>query len=86
MAGSVWDDESWNSRQFNVENCSPTVAVIKTVSQATGKCPTDLPPLADYTEPEALDQLLGATEAVTVQFEYDGIDVLIVGSGVSITV
>ncbi|MCW8173005.1 DUF192 domain-containing protein [Natrialba swarupiae] len=43
-------------------------------------------PLADYTEPEALDQLLGATEAVTVQFEYDGIDVLIVGSGVSITV
>ncbi|MCW8173006.1 hypothetical protein D8S78_16140 [Natrialba swarupiae] len=42
MAGSVWDDESWNSRQFNVENCSPTVAVIKTVSQATGKCPTDL--------------------------------------------
>ena len=80
MPGPVWNDESWTVRRFDTDSRSPTIAIIETVSETTEITPNDLPPLANYTDPDALEQVLDTTSEVTIHFEYGEIDVLIVGS------
>lgn len=65
---------------------SPSIAVVEAVAAVTGREPTDLPPLADRLDTDALDGLV-AEEApgwdlpVSVSFEYAGVDVTIHGEG-----
>jgi len=59
------------------ERASPVVAVVERVAAADGVDPTDLPPLDDRVDADALDQLLtDAAADVTVEFEYAGYTVV----------
>lgn len=55
------------------------MAIVETVASATGREPTDLPPLHRTVDPDVLDALLtggsGRDRDVRVSFEYDGVAV-----------
>lgn len=59
-----------------------TVAVIDAVAAVTGTRPTDLPPLYDAIDPEALDGLFESferrsSETLRVEFSYHGLTVVV---------
>jgi hypothetical protein len=60
----------------------PGVIVLEAVSAATGRAETDLPPLRDSVDPDALDTVLtGGQSPVTVSFRYADTDVVVSGNG-----
>jgi len=63
----------------------PSVAVVETVSNATGREPTELPSLYDTIDSDALDALCTDdgrdTEAITVSFVYAEQEVTVLGGG-----
>jgi len=63
----------------------PSVAVVETLSDATGRDPTDLPPLHDTIDTDALDALCTDDErdtgAVTLSFIYVDQEVTVLGDG-----
>lgn len=76
------DGDGWQtSHRFEMRGRSPTLAVIQSVARVGDREPIDLPPLADYVDPEALDELIGSHSDVAVQFDYAGVEVEIDGSG-----
>lgn len=61
----------------------PSTAVVEAVATATDRDPTDLHPLYDYLDGDALDALLSAADtALTISFTYDDawVDVSATGS------
>lgn len=65
------------------EPFQPSVSVVEAVSAATDRTPTELPPLHDHVDPDALDTLIsrGESSAVTISFSYAGTVVVIDGDG-----
>ncbi len=62
------------------------MATVETVADSLDTDPLNLPPLATYVDPSALDRILRTSDDVTIQFDYDGIDVLLVKSTDHVTV
>lgn len=61
---------------------SPSTAVIEAVAAATNHDPTDMPPLYDHIDPDALDLLMtpradDRANAITVSFIYEDVAVRI---------
>ncbi|AXR78200.1 HalOD1 output domain-containing protein [Natrarchaeobaculum sulfurireducens] len=64
------------------ENKTATAAIIDTVAAVTGTRPTELPPLYDAVDPEALDSLFESfeqrsSETLRVEFSYHGMTVVV---------
>lgn len=59
----------------------PSTAVVEAVATARAVDPTELPPLNDHIDPDALDQLVQETSSVQVSFVYDGADVFVTSDG-----
>lgn len=56
----------------------PSTAIVKTVSSRTGQPVTELPPLYEVIDPDALDVLFSGRETLgVVTFEYAGHDVTV---------
>lgn len=59
----------------------PTVAIVEAVGSARNCGPTDLPPLHDYVDTDALESLLAGARArsedLSLTFEYDGWEVVV---------
>ncbi|MBV0923960.1 hypothetical protein KTS45_07060 [Halomicroarcula limicola] len=65
---------------------SPCAAVVEAVAASIGRDSTDLPPLYATVDPDALTAVLadrpdGSESAVSVSFEYAGVDVTIDSHG-----
>lgn len=61
----------------------PTVAIVEAVAAATGRTPTDLPPLQSCVDPDAIDALIsdGENSTVRVSFRYAETVVVVEGNG-----
>ncbi|ELY61186.1 HalOD1 output domain-containing protein [Natronolimnohabitans innermongolicus] len=80
------DDQRYT---FSAEK-SPTMAVVESVAAVSNTEPTELPPLYDAINPDALDSLFESSETrdlstVRVSFPYNGYDIAIQG-GSNLTV
>jgi len=65
---------------------SPCTAIVETVAAATGRKPTDLPPLADYIDTDGLNALVsgqsaGTDESARVTFAYADLEVTVGSDG-----
>lgn len=64
----------------------PSVRIVEAVAAETGRDPTDLPPLHDYVDSDAIDALLGDGASddadLHLQFSYAGVEVTVHGDGV----
>lgn len=60
----------------------PSETVVRAVSEATGAHPTDLRPLYEVLDPDALDSMLAGRQTGRVQFEYAGHEVSVDEEGV----
>ncbi len=62
---------------------SPSELVVRAVSDTLGAAPTEIPPLFETLDPDALDALIEhATDtAVTIAFEYAGLQVTVDADG-----
>ncbi|WP_170977470.1 HalOD1 output domain-containing protein [Halorussus salinisoli] len=75
------------TRKRHVGDESPTEAVVNAVAAARDCEPTDLPPLNDTIDPDALDGLFADTitgparEGGRIVFEYGGCTVTLLGTG-----
>ncbi|MFC7096843.1 HalOD1 output domain-containing protein [Halobaculum marinum] len=60
-----------------------SIRVVECVAEATGREPTDLPPLYDVVDPDALDDLFtaGGDGNCTVSFRFEGTLVEVRGEG-----
>lgn len=58
----------------------PSMKIVSAVADSEGADPTDIPPLYQVIDPDALDNLL-ADRSVTVSFEYFGYNVVFDRSG-----
>ena len=71
--------------RYDWETISPSVAVVETVSEITGRDPLDLPTLNDIVDTDALDVLYTGDEtdadSITISFAYAGYDVTVLGDG-----
>ena len=60
----------------------PSVAIVGAVAATTNQETTDLPPLQETVEADALDTLLdGQSSSVAVSFQYADTDVSVTGDG-----
>ncbi|RLM62838.1 hypothetical protein DVK05_15945 [Halorubrum sp. Atlit-8R] len=60
----------------------PSVAIVEAVAAATNRETTDLPPLQETIEADALDALFdGQSSSVAVSFQYADTDVSVTGDG-----
>lgn len=59
------------------------VELVDFVAEATDAAPTELPPLADAVDPEAVQRLLAADDGgrTVVRFEYAGCEVVVTDDG-----
>jgi hypothetical protein len=81
------DDAATNQRshanRYEWESTVPALAIVDAVATATGRAPTDLPPLQHTVDPDAVDALLTAdSSSVEMCFTYAGTEVLARGEGV----
>lgn len=69
--------------QFDPESFDePSTAIVRRIATATDRDPTDMPPLYDYVDVEALDTLITTSTTrtdnpVRLSFSYDGIEVTV---------
>jgi hypothetical protein len=68
-------DHDWEGDQ------SLSMTVIDAVSDVSGTDPTDLPPLYDSINPEALDNLFTSERVGSVSFEFAGMPVSVHATG-----
>lgn len=68
---------------------TPSQAVVEAVANAIDQSPLELVPLADAIDPDALDAMLdtpnGEPSAVTVTFEYCGLEVMATPNEIQLT-
>ena len=75
------------SQERNIDDTSPTEAVVDAVAEVHDCEPTDLPPLSDVLDPEALDGLFTDTPGGRTRrdghlvFRYCDCSVVVLGSG-----
>lgn len=67
-------------------NGQPSIAVVEAVAAVTGRDTTDVPPLYDFLNPDALDALatvrgFDTVDDVCVEFAYDGVEISVTGDG-----
>jgi len=79
------DDPDVIHANFDWDSVSPSMAVVETVAIAADRKPTDLKPLIETFDPDALDTLLGnadSTESnITLAFHVDEFHVTVTGDG-----
>lgn len=68
------------------EKTPPAVAIVEAVAATTGREPTNLPPLYEYVDGEALDTLLQSGSGsrpgdIEVTFRYEGVQVSVRSDG-----
>lgn len=82
----VGSDEVVRGR-YEWSSTRPSTAVIESVAAAADRAPTELEPLYNYVDPDALDALVraGSTQATegvtTLVFRFDGYDVTVYSDG-----
>lgn len=54
---------------------SPTVAIADLIASLARRTQQDLPPLAERTDPDAIDALLTTGDDVTITLDYCGIEI-----------
>lgn len=70
-----------------LDDATPTRAVVETVAEARGCGPTDLPPLNEVVDPDALDRLFADARSGRPRrgghlvFHYAGCTVTVLGTG-----
>lgn len=72
--------------EFDWTKTDPSVAVVLTVAEVTGREPEWLAPLGEAIDPDALDAAVAGVSAsdgggVSTSFRYEGVDVTVSGSG-----
>jgi len=55
--------------------------MIEAIAFVTNQDPLDIDPVADVIDPDAMDQLLGDDDTVTISFVFEEYDVEVAGSG-----
>lgn len=66
-------DTRSTSRRLSSDGGRPTANVVRAVAEAEGRDPTDLPPLGEAIDPDALETLLAESSGtVRISFEYAG--------------
>ncbi|WP_418280367.1 HalOD1 output domain-containing protein [Halorubrum sp. DTA98] len=72
-------------RRYDWSVVPPSVAVVETLSDATGRDPIDLPTLNDTIDTDGLDALCTGgkpdSEAITVSFVHADYEVTVLGDG-----
>lgn len=69
-------------RRFDWDVTPPSVAVVHTLSEVTDRDERDLDLLVDSIDPDALDDLVGASETpLHVEFEYEGHTITVLDDG-----
>lgn len=65
------------------ESEQPSVAIVEAVSAATGRQITELPPLQEGADPDAVDALLtgGQSSQLRISFSYAGTSVVVEADG-----
>ncbi|MFC7008591.1 HalOD1 output domain-containing protein [Halalkalicoccus salilacus] len=63
------------------DTSSPSVAIIRTLADAKGVDPLELPVLYDVVDLEAMDEILTGSGTSSIKFSYDGLNVLIKSDG-----
>lgn len=65
------------------DGVNPSVGIIRAVAAATDRAATELPPLYDRVNADALDELManGRAGDVRVSFTYAGVEVTVTGDG-----
>lgn len=82
--GATSEAETTQERVVSGE--PPSEAVVRAVANAHGRNPTDLPPLSDVLDPEAVDELFADTVSGRsrsggyLEFEYCDCTVAVLGS------
>jgi len=60
---------------------SPSQAIVMGIAERKGVNPTQMPPLYEMVDPEALDGLFQNEQSGQVMFEYAGYEVIVHGNG-----
>jgi hypothetical protein len=60
---------------------SPAIAVVEAVSAVTGQDPTEMSPLHDAVDADALNELIRTGDGVCVTFSYGGTTVTVESDG-----
>lgn len=85
LRNEAWDDSLHMSSLSIVHSASPTHTVVEEVAAREGTAPTDLAPLYDSIDPEALDSLVGGSGSHSsvsrLAFTYCGYEVTVHGDG-----
>lgn len=66
---------------------TPSLAIVEAVADATDRDPTDLPPLAETADPDAIDAILTSTDpdaGLYLSFRYAGVTVAVEGQTVRV--
>jgi hypothetical protein len=80
------DDETVRIR-YDWSSTPPSAAVVETVATALDCDPMEMDPLYEYIDPDALDDLVGASDSnptgreTSISFRFDGHRVTVSGSG-----
>ncbi|WP_424003073.1 HalOD1 output domain-containing protein [Haloarcula salina] len=84
-ASSADDGPDVIHANFDWGSVSPSMAVVETVAIAADRKPTDLQPLIETFDPDALDTLVGNVDAaesdLTLAFHVDEFHVTVTGDG-----
>ena len=75
------DNSAPNKWHFQIGERLPSVAMIEAIAFVTNQDPLDIDPVADVIDPDAMDQLLGDDDTVTISFVFEEYDVEVAGSG-----
>ena len=86
MQGGGRDGPSRRSREFGLEEYSPTVAVVESVAQFRDEDPFELEPLADWVDPGALNQIIQQDNGdVVVRFRWGDVWVMVDSDTITVT-
>ncbi|MGQ4556864.1 HalOD1 output domain-containing protein [Halobellus sp. GM3] len=75
------DNSAPNKWHFQIGERPPSVAMIEAIAFVTNQDPLDIDPVADVIDPDAMDQLLGGDDTVTISFVFEEYDIELSGSG-----
>lgn len=69
------------STQPDADKLSPSERVVQTVAVASNTAPLDLPPLYQFVDPDALDDLINELNSGDVRLQYAGHVVTVYSDG-----
>jgi len=75
------DNSAPNKWHFQIGERPQSVAMIEAIAFVTNQDPLDIDPVADVIDPDAMDQLLGGDDTVTISFVFGEYHVEVAGSG-----